>query len=665
MVNLTIDGKPVQVPEGTTVLQAATAAGVHIPTLCNHPAIKPFGGCRLCLVEVEGARTLQPSCTLPVNEKMAVLTNTAKVKTARKFVLTLIFSDRNHFCPFCQVSGGDCELQNSALDEGMANWPLQPNYQRFPVDASHPYYVMDHNRCILCQRCVRACGQLVGNFTLGIEERGANSMLVADTGVPLGESTCISCGTCVAVCPTGALIERRSAYQGHEKEMDETQTVCIGCSVGCGETVFTRDNRLVRILGDWDAPVNGGVLCKTGRFLPMEEGRERVTTPMVKKDGKLQPVTWDEALNTLASKIKPLAGNKGNGLAALASTRLPVEALSLFKNVFADCFGSDMVTATSEGVTTAVATTLAEELGQPFETNLDALKASDCVMVAGADLVENHMVAGFLIKRNLPEGTKLIVVDPQSNGLDPFANVTLKAARGADLDILQGLQAALVKLGLRDGDGQQAEMDLAAAAKATGISVDDLLAAAGMLGTAEHPVIIYGKGITARSTLPTLRAMVQLGRQVHAALIGLKGEANALAASQLRLDQPFQMNGHQAVYVALGDDTPSQRLLQTLEKAPFLAVQASYVSRLTAMADVVLPVEMWAEQEGSYLNLEGRLQKANRALTAPEDVRSNAATIKALAAQLGIQPDENWEAALHAHTAPVAMTSSISGGNEI
>lgn len=657
MVNLTIDGKPIQVPDGTTVLQAATAAGIHIPTLCNHPALKPFGGCRLCLVEVEGARTLQPSCTLPVNEKMAVLTSTAKVKSARKFVLTLIFSDRNHFCPFCQVSGGDCELQNSALDEGMANWPFQPNYQRYPVDASHPYYVMDHNRCILCHRCVRACGQLVGNFTLGIEERGASSMLVADTGLPLGESSCVSCGTCVAVCPTGALIERRSAYQGHEKQLEETKTVCVGCSVGCGETVYTRDNRLVRVIGDWDAPVNGGVLCKIGRFLPMEEDRQRVITPMVKKDGKLLPATWEEALDILSAKLQPLAGTNGNGVAALASTRLPVEALSLFNGVFAKGIGSNMVTTLEESATTALAATLAEELGQPFEAGLDVLKTADCVIAIGADLVESHMVAGFLIKRSLPDGTKLIVVDPNANGLDPFANVIIKATQGSDLDVIKGLQAGLIKLGLRDGDGVKAETELAEAAAATGVSADDLIAAAGMLGIATRPVIVYGKGLTAKTGLPALRQMVQLGKLASAALVSIKGEANSLAAAQMHMEKPFQLNGHKAVYVALGDDTPSQSLIQTLEKAPFLAVQASYVSRLTAMADVVLPVEMWAEQDGSYINLEGRVQKANRALTAPDGVRSNAETLKALADKLGMQPDENWEAALKAHPAPVAITA--------
>src|SRR5574338_799662 len=213
MINVTIDGKTIEVPEGTTVLRAAEKAGSFIPTLCDHPELTPYGGCRLCLVEVEGARTMQPSCTLPVSNNMVVHTDTPKVREARKFVLTLIFSERNHFCMYCQVSGGDCELQNAAYAEGMDHWPLQPNWQPYAVDASQKYFVLDHNRCILCRRCVRACGELVGNFTLGFEERGALSMLIAELGsTPLGESSCVACGSCVQVCPTGAIIERHSAY---------------------------------------------------------------------------------------------------------------------------------------------------------------------------------------------------------------------------------------------------------------------------------------------------------------------------------------------------------------------------------------------------------------------------------------------------------------------
>ncbi len=664
MVSLTIDGRPVAVPEGTTVLEAAQAAGVPIPTLCNHPSLKPFGGCRLCLVEVEGARSLQPSCTLPVSEKMVVLTNTEKIKTARKFVLTLIFSDRNHFCPYCHVTGADCELQNAALDEGMSHWPYPPAWQKYPVDASHPYYVMDHNRCILCHRCIRACGQLVGNFTLGVEERGASSMLTADSGLPLGESSCVSCGTCVAVCPTGALIERRSAYQGLNEQLTQTQSICTGCSVGCGVSVYTRDNRLVRILGDWDAAINGGVLCKTGRFLPLEENRERITTPMVKKNGSLQPATWNEALEVLAARLKPLSGKNGDGVAALASTYMPVEALTLFKQIFSDHLGSEMVTSIEEGRTTAIASALAEELGHPFEGDLNALKISDCVLVVGADLAESHMVAGFLVKRNLPNGTNLIVIDPRENGLDKNANLVMKAARGSDQDVLRGIQAGLVKLALvktatvADAKAMvSAEVELAQAAQTTGISADDILAAAGMLGIAERPVIIYGKGITIQDSIQAMRQLLVLSQQAGAALLSMKGNANSLAAAQLRLEKPFQMNGHQAVFVAMADEYPSQRLNQRVEKAPFLAVQASYASSLSAAADVVLPVGNWAEQEGHYLNLDGHLQKANRILTAPEGVPSNADALRALAQKLDLQPDENWKAAIGSRPAPVQIIS--------
>ena len=211
MVSVTIDGKKIEAPEGTTVLRAAEAAGIVIPTLCDHPELTPYGGCRLCLVEVEGARTPQPSCTLPVSNGMVAHTDTPAIREARKFVLALIFSERNHFCMYCQMSGGDCELQNAAYREEMTHWPLQPNWQPYAVDASNKHFVLDHNRCILCRRCVRACGELVGNFTLGVLERGANSILVADLDVPLGQSTCVSCGNCVQVCPTGALIDRLSA----------------------------------------------------------------------------------------------------------------------------------------------------------------------------------------------------------------------------------------------------------------------------------------------------------------------------------------------------------------------------------------------------------------------------------------------------------------------
>ena len=300
MVKLTIDGNIVEVAEGTTVLERGSA-GRHSNShpvrpsrtyaLWGMPAVPDRGGRR-----ADPATFMHASC----QQQYGRFTRTPeKVHEARKFVLTLIFSERNHFCPYCQVSGGDCELQNAALGEGMTHWPLAPNYQPFAMDASHPYFVLDNNRCILCRRCVRACGELVGNFTLGFEERGARSFLVADFGVPLDQSTCISCGACVQVCPTGALIDRVSAYRGKETQVDHHQTICVGCSLGCGIDVLTRDNNLVRIEGNWDDPVSGGVICKVGRFLPMDDHEQRVATPLVRKNGSLKAATWDEALDVI------------------------------------------------------------------------------------------------------------------------------------------------------------------------------------------------------------------------------------------------------------------------------------------------------------------------------------------------------------------------------
>ena len=631
MVTVTIDGKQIEVPEGTTVLRAAQSAGVDIPTLCDHPHLTPYGGCRLCLVEVEGARTLQPSCTLPVNNNMVVHTDTQKVKDARKFVLTLIFSERNHFCPYCQVSGGDCELQNAAYHEDMTHWQLQPNWQPYPMDASHPYIILENNRCILCRRCVRACGELVGNYTLGFEERGARSILVADTGVPLGESSCISCGTCVQVCPTGALIDRWSAYRGHDEQAVQTQTVCVGCSVGCGINVLTRDNNLLRIDGDWDAPMNEGVICEIGRFKPMDAKCDRIVTPLLRKDGSLKASTWEEALKAASAEVK----SAGHAVAAVVSTRQPIEAIAHFKALFADALGSELVTTTEEGTYTEAASKLADSLGSAYEGKLVDMIGADGFMVLGTDLVKDHQVAGFFIKRVLGNGPRLLVLDSQKNSLDLLANKHLLAKKDTLEDALKALTAAAVKLGLGKGSTSIKASELDSLANKTGLKSEDYLDAAFVIAAAKKPVILYEKGISPA-------ALNDFAKFIGAALISVKGKANSLAAAQLDLEKPVKFSSPKALVIALGDDEISQKMLNNFEKIPFKVVIASNASALTAMADVVLPAANWLEQEGHYLSLDGRLQKANRCLTPSAEVRSTDDILLAQAEKVGVKLTNDW-----------------------
>jgi formate dehydrogenase major subunit len=656
MVTVTIDNKTFEVEEGTTVLNAARQAGIEIPTLCDHPHLTPFGGCRLCVVDIDGFRTLQSACTIPVSNNMVVRTDTNKVRDARKFVLTLIFSERNHFCPYCQVGDGDCELQNSAYKEGMTHWPLQPNWQPFPVDASHPYFVLEHNRCILCRRCIRACSELVGANTLNVQERGSNTFVIADLNVPLGKSTCVSCGSCVQVCPTGAMIDRRSAYRGPNTTLDHHKTICLQCSLGCGIDVLTRDEQIVRIEGDFDAQINQGVICKAGRFLPLEEDRERITKPLVRENGTLKPTSWEEALVLVAHRLKSLLEQEGKSVAAIASDRLPAEALYRFKQIFKDGFKSDTVTSLDEGRSTNLSYELTNAIGKSFESDLESLQDAGSYLVFGVDLIDKHEVAGFFIRRTLQNGKRLIVVDANKNDLNAFANCTVTPKANSELAFLKGLSAAVVKLGLnKTGYSENASEVLVEEAKKSGISTDLLLEAAFNFAGAENPTIIYDTiGV---KDISTLQAMYDLAVLTGAKLVNPKGSANCMSAAQFGLDQPFSFNGHKAAYVALGDDQPSEHLVNTLEKSPFLVVQASYASRLTAQADVVFPVEQWLEQEGHYLSADGRLQAAHKSITAPENVWSNLAVLTKIANLLNIIVDDHWNNEIVKRVSPVEITA--------
>jgi len=628
MVNLTIDGKSIEVKEGTTVLNAARQAGVEIPTLCDHPQLTPYGGCRLCLVEVEGARTLQPSCTMPVSNNMVVKTDTEKIREARKFVLTMIFSERNHFCPYCQVSGGDCELQNSAYDEGMTHWPIQPNWKPYPVDASHPFIVLEHNRCILCRRCVRACGELVGNFTLGFEERGADSTLVADLGLPLGDSSCIGCGTCVQVCPTGSLIDRWSAYQGKETEVDVTKTICLGCSVGCSVDVLTRDNRLVRIEGDWEGKINQGVICEVGRFLPFDEKRDRVLTPLVRKDGNLKAATWDDAVSVAAGLVK------SGKVAAVASTRLSMEALQAFKEVCAS-LGVVSIASTEEGQATQAAVAYANKSGKAFESKLVDLKDADCFLVLGEDVTKDHQVVSFFVKRAIPTGTPVIQVASGPSGLDNFANFSFLVDEGKTAEFVNELKN-LLKTNAPDFDGS---------AKKFGVSADMLKEAVQAIsGSAKLGVVFGSRSEAAGSDL--LEAAAELASDIKGKLVTTKGNINSLGAVHLGVNNPVDISDADVVLLSVGDEELTQQFMKKFDKVKNLVIFSSFVSPLTANASVVLPVTNWLEQGGHFVNFDGHVLEAKAALAADDGVFSNVDAFSKLAAKLDLNISANWKDAL-------------------
>ncbi len=620
MPTITIDGQPLEVPSGITVLRAAEMHGIVIPKLCDFEHLTPYGGCRLCVVEVQGSRMLQTSCTIPVTEGMEVRTDTPKVRAARRLVLGMLFGERNHFCMYCQVSGGDCDLQNAALAEQMDHWPMQPPWNPYLVDASHPYFVLDNNRCILCRRCVRACDELVGNRTWGMASRGADTLLTADNGLPWGESSCIKCGTCVEVCPTGALIERHSAYQGLSAQTEAVPSLCVGCSVGCGLTLRVRDNRLVRIQSRWEAPVNRGLLCEEGRLRPFYESRQRLDTPLVRRNGTLQAATWKEAWERIAQELRASAEKT----AALISTRLPAESLAAFTRLFREGLRSPMVACLEEGYPTHPA--LERNLTPQRRAALKDLRAADCVLLLGADLVNRHPVAGFFLKRNLPEKTRLILCGTPETPLSDKADVLLPCKGAETLSTLRALSKG-VRSGADSGEAALSE-------------------AAALLKSASTPLIVIGRGFTGGADEASLAALLRLAENCGARILPLYGKANSRAALAYGLQRRFAPAGMEAVFVLLGDDDPGGSLPERLRGVPFLAVQAAWRSELTAQADVVLPAPLWTEQGGHYLNLEGRLQEARAALRPPEGLHTPLETLQRLALLLGIPLSLEWQTAL-------------------
>jgi len=574
-ITLTIDGKEVKGERGDTILQVCQKNGIDVPTLCHFEGLSDIGSCRLCIAEIEerGRTRIDTSCTTPAVEGMVVQVSTKQLNEMRRAILELLFSEGNHYCMYC-VASGDCELQDMAYRFGIdyIRWPLL--YPERHIDASHKYVVMDPNRCILCRRCVRACAELVGNHTLGVGGRDSEAEIIADLKLPWGESSCVNAGACLQVCPTGAILDRRSAYKGKKDQVERVKSTCLFCSVGCGTELVSRDNYLIRVEGDWEAEPNKGILCAAGRFEPLyDEERTRVLRPLVKRDGRLEETTWDEALDLVAEK---LGDSDKNALGALASARATNETLELFAKLF-------------RGIGVENIGCLEGPIAEPpeKEINLAELDEADMFIVVGEDLAEDHQVVGFFVKRGVNNrGARLVIVDDKETGFVPLAYRWLKP--------------------------------------------DEVEEAVRLCDAAARPAVIYGA--RAGEELAVLRKELA-GKAGFFWMAPATNSRGALAAG---LSGAFNAEAAQNVYVLACDDGKvGDELLARLKKANFVAVQSSYVEPWAEVADVVLPTVIWAEKEGTITNLEGRTLKVAKAVEPPAAVKGEAEVLKALIGRLG------------------------------
>lgn len=573
MATITINGRQIAAKGGITVLQAARDAGIYIPTLCDHPAVLPAGACRMCVVEVLGQRNLQSSCTFPVADGMKIETESERVINARRLVLEMIFSERNHFCPYCEMSG-NCELQDMGYRYRLDHWGFPTYTKPFGLDATNKYYLMDHNRCILCGRCIRACNDLVANHTLGLGQRGSRSLVSADSNLPLGESSCISCGTCVQVCPTGALTYKRSAFMGRDSLTEKVKSTCNRCSVGCGTEVITRGGNVLRVMGDWEAPVNKGLLCKMGRFELLYDSGRRLTAPLLKGEGGLTEISWEKAIQVLAERIGAV---KPSEIGVLAGGQCSNEALYLIKKLF-----KEELHVSSIGLTNVAA----PRIFNKTRGKLEDITKSDIILVICTDPLRDQPVASYFVRRAVDKGAKLIVVDDKENGLSPFAFMTLGTT-----DIGKAIEIA---------------------------------------ERAASPFVLYGAGISeaAAGKIKKLEDTIQY--------VAVEPGVNTVAAAALGLNNGYNPAALKLVYLCLGEGNYEyDDLSRAIPKGAFVVVQASYASPLTEAAALILPAAIWSEQESTVTNLEGRVQGIARAVESFGQSKSDWEALQMLSAALG------------------------------
>ncbi len=621
-IKLTIDGKEVKGKTGDTLLDICQANGVDVPTLCHYKGLSDVGACRMCMVEVEKERRPVPACTYPARDGLVVRTNTERLEKHRKQVLELLFTERNHFCMFCEASG-NCELQKLGYRYQMDNVRYPYAFPTLPVDSVSEYLVLDHNRCIVCGRCIRACIEVAGNHALDFKQRGWQTQVVADLDQPLGESSCLHVGACYQACPTGAIFSKLSSYRGKREECQITETVCPDCGVGCELNVLVKDNNLVKTEAPDMATPRGG-LCYMGRFELLKPTPPRITSPLIRnQDGELGECSWDEAVSAIAERLAKANGDFG----AVVGTRIPNETLAAFKAFVARAVASQAID-TTDG---ASARTIEQGIkafskngrGLDIEAPIEEILSADAIMVIGAEPDKTNPVVGTLVRRAVGEKrAKLITINAVHDVFPLRSDVWLKPVAESEGTLVRKLASLIIDRGLASADRVSPEFKKSLGqynaeemTRTTGVAGEDLEIAASLFGQAKRGVIIYGDELLAAkdeglvTTLLNLADMTGEKAGDYLRVISLKRGANSRGAWELGLAKGLNESRPRLVYLFLADEPESAALLRWLRGASFLIAQTSYYSPAVYMADVVLPSAIWSERQGNYTSLDGRTRE--------------------------------------------------------
>ncbi|MGL3097856.1 formate dehydrogenase subunit alpha [Enterococcus faecalis] len=571
-VTLSIDNQEVTVPKGTTILEAAKGLGVEIPTLCHLNELAPDGSCRMCVVEVEGGRRggLTTACTAHCQEDMVVATHSEKVADSRRFILDLLLSNHKLECFSCGKNG-DCQLQQYALDYGIDATSFTEG-KRMPChqeDTSNPFFSYDPEKCIMCRRCARVCQLRQGRDVLSIANRGFETKMMPSYGQAFDQSICESCGNCVSSCPTGALTAK-DMKEYRKWETQKIPTTCPHCGTGCQMNLLVKNNRLVGV-EPLDGPANKNLLCVKGKFASYKfvGSGDRLTEPLIKRNGIFEPASWEEALTLVSSKFNEIKAENGpDALAGFSCSRATNEDNYVFQKMVRAAFGTNNVDNCARVCHSASVHGLAQTLGSGAMTNpiADITEDVDMILLVGSNPEEAHPVIGAQIRQAIQRGTQVVVVDPRKINLVKDSALHLQVQAGTNVAFANGMMHVILKEGLADRhfieertegfsdlEKMVADYTPEKVAEICHIHPEDLIQAARMYAKAEKAPIIYCLGVTEHSTgtegvmsMSNLAMLVGKVGKPGCGVNPLRGQNNVQGACDMGC-MPYDFPGYQKV----------------------------------------------------------------------------------------------------------------------
>ena len=698
-ITLTVDGVQIGGKRGQTVIQAAMDAGIYVPYLCYWPGMKPYGACRMCVVEVDGQRGTPASCTLPAADGMVVRSMTPQLEGLRRGIMELLLSEHPHGCLTChriELCGPQdiclrhvrvtdrcvvcpknerCELKDTVRYIGMnLETPLAYNYRNLPVETADPFYDRDYNLCIICARCTRVCEEVRGDDAIAMVDRSGTVLVGTSRGTSLLESGCEFCGACVDVCPVGALVEREFKW---EKAVSTVTTTCTHCSVGCQVKLDVDGRgRIIRSAGDWTAEANQGQLCFKGKFgMTFVNNRARLTSPLVRRGGQLVEATWEEVLDLIAEK---LPAYRGGAFAMLASPRATTEEAYLAQKFTRSVMDSANVDVASNTRPEQVLP-LAGSVGVLAATGtVQDLERARCVLVVNSNTTEEHNVAAVPLKKAHRAGTlKLVVIDTREVELTRYADHWLRPYPGTEAMLVAGILRVIMDEALEDKDfvaescegwaglaRMLSRVDLLHVEESTGVAAEQVRAVARLFAAQRPGAVLYAlDNVPVEQRTALVQALANLALVTgnvgapSSGLFPLRMGANEQGAWDVGCVPGF-LPGHvpapepglgvrevfeairggqvKALYVAGDDPSFDVNALEALEHAEFVVAHDLFLSEVAQRAHVVLPMTAFAEQQGSYTSLDRRIQLLRPAVAPKGDARPAWWTLQEIARRMGV-----------------------------